>query len=396
MDWFKLAHFFQPKVTNTIDKKEFINSVDISFHYQENFGNENIKITYAVNLNKRFYELPPDISVEVSDSFLGSGDYIFTLRTAKGPYKRDIFDRLIEFKLIYLSLTSYITQQLEFNLGKEIPIRVESLDQWPMLSYSEKFFQYLYKKYGYYRELVDSDYKKDVYQFEELHKLSDKSRKAFRENPEQFRFSDVDLSYTCSMSLDQIREIIIDHEVPIKVEGRKIIDTIQIRATDFLEAIKAETRRLRSWGRYWHKDRIVYYQSILEILYDSFFAKEKLSLILSQQETYLKKFVVRPGHLIQLKDDRFVLVDSISFNDESDLIVKYSILRNNLQRGKRTRSVEMTEVKYYLQIKYLRQYKSQNVILRIKPFVNWAKKKKRVLEFSKFIPDLAAKHVDYC
>lgn len=393
MDSLKLTNFFYPKVANTLDKKEFVKSIEISFEHQESFGNENIRVTYEVSLNEKFDTLSIDQKDKVSESFLGSRNYIFTLRTANERQSKEIFVRLIEFKHIYISLTSYIAEQLESELGKEIPIRIESLDHWPLLSYCEKFFRYLYKEYGDYRYLIDSNYKKDVRQFEALYKLSNRSKKVYLENPEQFEFSDQYLTYICSVSVDQIREIIIKYKVPIRAEGGKTIDNIRIRSIDFLKAIKAETRRLRRLGRDWYEDRITQFESILLALYDEYFYSEKLSLLSAQQENYIKKFSVRPGHIIQLQDDRFVMVDSISFRDELDLVVKYSILKKNLEKGTRTRSVELKQVKYFLQTKYFREYKNQNVILRIKPFMNWAKKKKKALKYDNFTLDLAVESI---
>lgn len=392
MDWLKLADFFYPQVNNTLDKKEYVKSVEISFFHQDSFGNENINIWYKITLNEKFHALSLEERLNIIDDFPNSDHYIFVLRTAKKYHEPTIINRIIEFKQIYLSLTSYVTLQLEAGLDPKIPIKVKSLDYWPMMIYSEKLTKYLYEEYGDYEYLIDSNFRRDVTQFEALHQLAHQSKALFRKYPDQFRFSDEDLHSLCDLSLDRIRELTIEHNVPIKIYGKKTIDSVQLHAIDFLKAIKAKTRDLRDQYSEWRQNQIHYYVLILEVLYENYFQEEKKQLITYQQQLFLKEFVIRLGYLIQLHDSRFVQVDKLFFDPQSNLKVTYAVLKENLQKGERTRTIDISEAQYYLQTKFLREYKKQNTILRIKPFTNWAKKRKKLIKYDRFMADLATEY----
>src|ERR1700754_21673 len=139
MDSLELAAFLFAWIQETIDYKQYIEKVSISYEYVEIYGNESIRVSYMIERNEHWDNLPFN---DQQALFNRAPDHSFTLSTNKtiGYNKKKKMLRLLEFKHIYESLAAYAVLQFEEYLNEGTAMKVRGIDLWPEANYAEKYF----------------------------------------------------------------------------------------------------------------------------------------------------------------------------------------------------------------------------------------------------------------
>lgn len=390
MDSLKLAHFLELRVENTIQHKQYVEKVKVYYSHGETFGNEYIQVHYSVRLNDTFRSLPEREKMQIRETFTGAAYYVYSIHTAESRFADEKFIKLLEFKNIYLSLTGYVTQQLERHLGIDASIKVKGLDDWPMLGYCEKFLDYLVKYCGQYRRHINSSYEKDVSQYEALHSLSLESKKKYRNHKHEFELTDEYVTRASTLQYHEVRRILCKYKIPVQVQGTKTIDRVYINTPAFITALKKEIRDLRAWSfSDYSKQKCLTYEVLLEEIYDKYLPDEKKKLIERIQQDFLESFPLAPNDIVQLIDGRVVIVRQVFVNEEEELKIKYCILKTNLEVSERSRVIDVGEVQFYLKSSSLRQYKKLNSVRNLSLFSKWINGKKQKLDYKGLTIDLA-------
>ena len=386
MDWFKIAHFFEPKVRNTIRCRNWIKEVHIFVEYQDTFGNECLKIFYEVAPNESFKSLPLREQVKITDSFNEHKYYVFSLSKGKRGLNHDQHVRLVEFRSIYLTISSYLYLQLESNLEPGTDLDIEPLDDLPFLNYSEEFLTSLLTQYGDYNWYYRRNFESDVRQFEKLHSLSKRSYQHYKENPDEYSVLENDLVYYSSFDSNKIRDLLLRNEVRIKVTGSKTIKHIKIHIGDLVQAVQLKILELRdspigASSNEWER--------LLSTLYEEYLPEELDRIVEEEKKGFINGIPVKSNDVGQLSDGRLVLIERIFLDQNNDLKLSYTNLKSNLQKGERTRTVDAQLLLSYLNNEQLSHYCEQNVVIRLKNFKKWFSKRKSKFEKSDFKIDLA-------
>ncbi len=380
MDSLKLADFLFARIQETIDYKQYIEEVKISYFHTETYGNEYIRVSYTVLGNKSFDELDYN---DKEGMFRKTSDYTFSLSTNKGNFKyseKKKLLRFIEFRHIYESLASYAVLQLEKHLHQGTPIKVKGIDLWPEANYAEKYL--LSGLHGRYDKIMHSDFELDVSQWSRPHQLAKKSRKICRK--EKFNITNIEINNLFGLELYTIRSILLNNEIPTKIKGVKTIDEIRIHSAKLVEALKKEMNS-DEYVRTYH---LAVYKRMIDHLYDNYLIAEKIKIINGQQSEFLNHFIIQPGDILQLNDMRIVMTNSISIDSRNEIKVQYAILKNNLDPGQRRRIIGIGDILYILKNQDFSEFTSKNFIKHLSFFNRWMSKRKVKLNFVPFEPDL--------
>lgn len=386
MDWFKIAHFFEPKVRNTIKYRNWINKVQVYVEHQDKFGNECLKIFYIAYLNDSFNDLASSEKVQIEDCFKESAYYVFSLSNGSSKFSPDQHIRLMEFKSMYLAISSYLTLQLENNLESGTDLDIASLDDLPFLNYSEEFLSSLLTQFGKYNWHYRRSFEWDVRQFESLHSLSKRSYSHYKEHPGKYSVLESDLVYYLSIDSNEIRDLLLRNEVRIKVTGSKTIKQIKIHVSDLVQAVQLKILELRdsrigASSNEWER--------LLSTLYEEYLPEELGRIVEEEKNGFINGLPVKSNDVGQLNDGRLVLVKRFFLDENNDLKLAYTNLKSNLQKGERTRTVDAQLLLNYLNNEQLRHYCEQNVVIRLKNFEKWFSKRKTKFKNQPFIIDLA-------
>jgi hypothetical protein len=392
MDSLKLATFFHTRVTNTIAQKAYIKSITISFDHRESFGNEYVSISYGVEPNDKFYDLSAQERESVSETFEESPYYIFSLSTrSENRYnnQKQILKRLLEFKYVYLSLTSYVTTQLETHLPADVFLKIKGIDYWPKLNYAEKYFARLYERSGDYKDLLSTAYEADVFQYGSLHELSISSKEKYHKQKEFFKVTDHELASLHLLNLNSVRRILLSHQVPVKVTGGKTIDKIHIHVPACIEALQKEYTVAYADETGFRLESLPNLKQLIEYMYNNYSIEEKGRIIEQQRSAFIKDLPIQEGDVLELTDGRLVVTESIMVNDSNDIDIQYCILKNNLQKSVRKRTIKFEQVSFYLKLANFEEHKKHVPIMRLSLLKRWMKKRKNKVAVSTFQSDLA-------
>jgi len=392
MDSLKLATFFYTRVTNTIAQKAFIKSVTISFDYGDSFGNKYVSISYVAELNDKFHHLSAQEQELILETFAERHYYTFSLSTHSNRYGRQkcILPRLLEFKHIYLSLTLYVTAQLEAHLLADVSLNIQGIDYWPYLNYAEKYFTQLYDSNNY-ENLLSSHYKTDVVQYKRLHELSIKSKGIYHKQKKIFKVTDHESAGLQLLGMNSIRQILLSHDVPIKITGIKTVDEIHIHVPLYIKALQKEFKVTFDENFYstdYKQQKLYQLRCLIEYLYDHYLTGEKRKIIEQQKSEFIKNFFIQEDDVLELKEGRLVVTESITLNEGDNIEIKYSILKNNLQKSIRKRIINLEQVSFYLKAADFKEHKEHVPIKRLSLLKRWMEKKKNKTSAFTFKSDL--------
>lgn len=382
MDSLNFSNFLFERVHETINQSRYIQEVRIDYELGGNFGNEYITIDYQVSVNQDFHNLPKS---EQDAFFNFKQQYIFTISTYaqpnRGSEKKKLL-KILEFKSIYESLAAYVTLQLEHALNPETLIKIKGIDLWPEANYAKKYLDsalYIKRK-----NTIGSSYEYDVSQWDRLHKLSNDSKKIYVENKSHFSITDIEINHLFGLEPDDIRIILLNHKVPIKVSGFKTIEKVHIYTLKLAEALKARIKE----DYYWRDNDI--YQSLITYLYNNFLQPEKAEIIDKQKSDFLKSFNIQKGDILQLKDNRIVVTSSIEIDSRNAIVIEYLNLKVNLEIGERKRKTPVNHISYVLSQSDFLSYKDYTPSRRISLLDKWMAKRKMKMVITAFEPDLTA------
>lgn len=390
-DSLALSFFLFQRVENTIVQRDYIKTVEISFEYSESFGNEYIRLSYVVDVNKKFNLLPSMEQERVSETFKGSPNYIFSLVKHSNRHHKEshLLSRIAEFKIIYLSLASYLTAQFEKHL---LPgtFTIQGVDHWPRFNYAEKYYKRLLETYDDYESTFRSRYSTDVIQYTDLNELSMESRKTYLKEKDLFMVTDCNLSNLNLMTLNSIRRILIHWKVAIKVKGTKTIEEILIHLPLFIDALKKEIGRLQEYTFTYNQD-VNRINLLIEYLYSRYLPNEKRKIEGPQKTTFIQNFIIQEGDILELTDRRLVIVDSVSLNQNNDTEVTYCLLKADFSKSVRKRTVNINEVSFYVRSADFKDYQRNISIKHPSLLEKWVRKKKKRVTAIYFVPNLAQK-----
>lgn len=380
MDSLNFSNFLFERVHGTINQSRYIQEVNIDYELEDNFGNQYITVDYKVVVNQDFHNL----SKSEQDAFLNfKPHYIFTISTHahpnRGSEKKKLL-KILEFKNIYESLAAYVNSQLEHALNPETLIKIKGIDLWPEANYAKKHLDSaLYIKH---KHTIGSPYEYDVLQWDRLHKLSNDSKKNYTENKSHFSITDIEINHLFGLEPNDIRFILLNHKVPIKVSGFKTIEKINIHMPKLAEALKARIK-----DNYYRRDNNVY-QSLITYLYDNFLQSEKAEIIDKQKSDFLTSFSIQKGDILQLKDNRIVVASSIGIDSRNAIVIEYLNLKVNLEVGERKRKTLVNHISYVLSQSDFLSYRDYTPSRRISLLDKWMSKRKTKMMITAFEPDL--------
>jgi len=381
MDSIKMAEFLFIRIEETISLKEHIKEVQISYEYDETYGNCYVRFIYKIDVFDSFYSLSFQ---EKFNRFNGSPNYTFSLSTHAGNGRDDEKKQLvkfIEFKQIYESLTAYAIFQLEKYLNQDTPIKVKGIDFWPYTNYAQKYLDLALN--DSYLKTMNSLHSDDVRDWEQLHMLARKSRPIYIKDKRQFALTDIEINEVFRIGLGKIRTLLIRYHVPIIVKGIKIVDEIRIHIPSFISALRQELS-----NDYVIKYFEVEYETLLSYLYTRYFPTEKEKIIQYQQSAFVESFMIRKGDVLELKDKRIVVTDSVILDTHRNICITYLIMKTNLESSERSRTVTIYNVAYVLKEQEFLNYLAHISFKHLSLLKKWMTNRKKKIDFKPFKLDL--------
>lgn len=383
-DSLSLAHFLYVRIKQTIAQKQYIKCVTIGYSYEENYGNEYISLTYDVKVNDAYWAIPSLNEREFM--FEGSPNYTFTLSTNTSRYDYKRGSRLLlllEFRSIYECLTANAILQLEDALDPGTAIKVQDISNWPHANYAAKNIHAALqdKRNGFKLARFETA----IWQWGRLHRLARQTRKIYLAERACFKLNDTLLQMLSAITLTDIHSLLLKYEVPIHIKGLHTIDEVYIHAGKFVEALKQE---LTTTGYRYYDDAVVH--RLITYLYDHFLTDQKKEM-LQQQAAFLKNLLIQQNDIVELKDGRLVQANTILLDNNQAVHIGYTILKNNLEVGERTRTISLDRVAYLLKEKDFLQYLANNSIKRLSLLQRWMEKRKVPVKAVAFKPDLLHK-----
>lgn len=394
--------FLEQKIAFTIAHSELIGSVSIFFSHQDVFGNENVVVHYQVDAKaNREDELRSQLR-KLYTKEVDQPHYVFTLNTEKTRFTDGNFLTWIEFSNIYSSLTNYAILQLERRLGSEFPIKVKSLDQWSQLNYTENFLKVLCNNYRQLQyDIFDNFELNSFHHHNELIQLSVLSKSIIKGNRSRYKLSDkmllkqVRYMFRLSpLNYSDIRRLILKYQIPIKLKEERVINEVFFAPSDFLTILKDELDLIKSEKHNWSTSDGNLYRDLIDLLYEIYLAPELETLIDFQGNRYIEEFVVKTNDILLLKNGRFVVADSHSLLNEIqgfNIYTKYYILKKNLDKGERTKTIHLDEVEGYVEGTVFQEYKSgipKHLQRWSSSTEKWLLKKIKKVSYNPFRPDL--------
>jgi len=382
-DSIELAVFLNTKVMNTIQYIKYIESIEMYYSRLSSYGNEYIRFTYIAYTNKEFKNLNEVKKVSIENTFREKPSYIFSL--VKNPQRfeeKKIAYRIVEFKHLYTSLTSYAILQIENSTKNKISIKVEGIDHWPDLIYSENFLTRLLNEKEVYETLMHSSYKTDIYQYYDLKKLAIKSSLVYKTQKDEFVISDNEIVNLFDFKLDDIRYVLIRHNVSINIKGSISIEEITIHAFEMIKAIENEIEKVDNDSDYSPLSRLrqkYKYSQLIDYLWNSQ-PKERIKKKLAND------FPIKKRDIVELSDGRLVVMDSIEY-DEEKVVLNYSLLKNDLNIGIRKGKVTSDNIVSYLKYDDFNSFVYNGIPKKtVSLLKRWMRKRK--IKFSKVSYDL--------
>ncbi|WP_300599965.1 hypothetical protein [Niabella sp.] len=380
MDSIKMSDFLFSRIENTIKYKAYIKEVSIGYEYNETFGNSYVRLSYYLDVSDALENLPYQ---EQDSAFIGSPTYTFTLSTYKdhGNLAERKILRLTEFKHIYESLAAYAVLQLEEHLLPGTAIIVKGIDFWPEANYAKKYL---------YTALQDDNFKvtygalkNDVWQWNRLHELAKKSKLVYLKNKDQFNLTDIQVHQISGIDIERIRSVLLEHNVPIKIKGIRTIDEVRIHVAELVEALKKKLK-----DDYYRRYHGVTYRYLITHLYNHYLPAEKTNIVRDQQSYFLEHFIIQKDDILELKNKQIVQANIITFDVENNIYVTYTILKDNLQPGQRTRTIKVCDVDYFLSAKDFSVFTHDITRKSLFLLKRWMLKRKKKAIFKPFKPDL--------
>jgi len=368
MDPVKIAEFLFTRIQQTISQKRYIKEVKIGYSFGESYGNTYITLTYELLANADFYDLP---LLDRHTMFQGTSQYTYSISSNSQSERPPQIMRIIAFKNIYESITAYATLQLEAHLLPNTAIKIDSIHLWPNASYAEKYLNELVDKQAFYPD--SSKLGSNIWQWESLHQLALESKKKL--SKEKSLISDLEIFEHCGFSITEIRRYVIHHQIPIKVKGVKIISQILISVPALLHELKTNA----SQDRY-----DSHFPRLIDYLYNHYLPDEKAAVVQDKIAACLQSYMIQPGDLVTLNDNRIVQATAINMDTTHHLHITYTILRNNLQLGGRTRTVDISQVSSVLKTTDFQEYLNNNHIHHVSLLKRWMKKKEIIVTKPEF------------
>jgi hypothetical protein len=123
-------------------------------------------------------------------------------------------------------------------------------------------------------------------------------------------------------------------------------------------------------------------------LYSAYLPHEKIKITQQQQSAYLKHFIIQQGDILQLKDLRIVMANAVQFDQKNVVNIEYIILKNGLQPGRRTKTIEIGNILYILQGPSFLEFMNQTPVKHLSVLNKWMTKRKVKFNYIPFAPDL--------
>lgn len=224
-----------------------------------------------------------------------------------------------------------------------------------------------------------------------LTKLSNDSIKLFRKERALFKATDKELTELEHMDLITLRRIFLAWNVPIKVDNIKVINTILIHVPLLIEALKKEIDRLKEEGFLtdnYKKTELRRINTLIEYIYDRYMPDEKRKVLKQQKESYKRNFPIQKGDILQLKDNRLVILDNISLDQKNHTNFTYRKLKVNLEESLRTRKIGIENISYYLKSSDFKAYQEHTPKKHLSLLKKWMEKRKSELATPEFSPYL--------
>ncbi len=380
MDSLKMADFLFTRIKETITYSQYIAEVRIGYEYDETFGNRYIRLHYTLDLNEAFGTLPLKEQERIFRA-----DLIYTFSLATHNERRRITRkkeplRIVEFRYIYESLTTYAYLQLREYLLPEI-IKIKEIDFWPETNYTEQYLNTALK--DSYFSIRHATLDNEVWQWKHLHKLAAQSRTFYRKRKQHFGITDIALCRLFALPLSDIRSLLVRYKIAIKVKGEKTIDEILIYIPSLVMALKKELH-IECIGRY---DKPIYKRMII-YLYDEYLFDEKAAIIQKQRSYFLQQLVIQQGDILELKDGRIVSADTIEMDVQEQVFITYSLIKNDLEPSQRSRTISINDIAYILKKDDFRHYVNQVVRRHLSLLKKWMQQRKSAIGKITFDPDL--------
>ncbi|NML36948.1 hypothetical protein HHL17_07030 [Chitinophaga sp. G-6-1-13] len=372
MDSVKMAEFLFARIQQTIAKRQYIKEVEISYSVGESYGNSYLYLTYQLEANEKFLELP---LLDQETMFEGNSHYVYSISTNTHSNYWEEITRVVAFRNIYESITAYAILQLEGNLLPNTPIRVESINLWPNANYAEKYMHQLLSM-QYFRPNI-REMNEGIGQWKSLHQLALKSKKKLL--GEKCLVSDLEISENYGFSVSNIRWFVIFHQTPIKVKGVEIISEIQISVPALLQALKMNNSQ-HGYG--------LNFPGLINNLYDDYLPKEKAIILQGKRASFLQDFIIQSGDLVILNSKRIVQATVIDIDTDYRIWVTYTILKNNMQPSDRTRTVDISEISSVLKSVDFQEYLRNNSIYHLMLLKRWMEKRVIAIDRPAFNIDL--------
>ncbi|WEK34947.1 MAG: hypothetical protein P0Y53_20860 [Candidatus Pseudobacter hemicellulosilyticus] len=376
----KIASFLFPRIEGTIASRQYIKAVNIDYEMKASFGNEYIRLTYQIEANELFEKLPEK---QQKGLFKGSSNLIITIASNRSPgrydHKKNMLS-IIEFKHCYESLAAYAVLQLEAHLEPGTPIRAKGVDLWPEANYAEKYIDYSVK--DSYGTIMQSSQHVDADQWIGLLRLAKKSSILYAREKLNFNITDVQIiAHLNSYKLYSIRHFLLSHDVAIHIKTIKTIEEVHIHTSQLFQALKKELQAEFAW----HRD---FYTELIQLLYQQYLPVEKEALIQSQQAEFLQQLLLQPGDIVELKDKRLVYVNALAIDGKNRVQVTYAILKNNLEPGNKTRTVDIDTMQFVLKSSDFTLFLQNNPVKHLSILKKWMRKHKLEISPIVFQPDL--------
>lgn len=378
MESISLAEFFYQRIQETIDHIKYVTKVEISYEDGETFGNNYISVTYLVTPGVEYDQLGINNQVKL---FNGKGNYTFTLSTRGNSYNdtQHLILKIMEFKNVYGSLSAYAAMQFEKYRSQNFTFEIKSINLWSAANHIEQFLIDTLEKTDDRWSLSIFDIKRSASQWKSLHQLARNSRGIPKE---QFSITDIQINNLTKLELSKIRNIILEWEVPIKIVGFKIIESISIHVGKFIEALKAELKENT------YLPRIDLYKSLINYLYKKYQPSEEANIIQQQQMEFLQHFIIQNDDIIQLKNKQILMVEAVIIGVDNSIKIKYAGIKTNLEKNRRTKIIEAREVTHVLKNDLYLKYKENIAFKHTSLLKKWMDNQGLEFVYKVFEPDL--------
>ncbi|PWL30678.1 hypothetical protein [uncultured Roseivirga sp.] len=379
-DWFLISNFLTPKIKGSILLKNVITEIDIGFYYQKTYGNECLKFYFETRFDEQKRKAFLDFNQVYQKYFNGLSEHVFQVHQRANNIGDLENLRFYEFKVMYMTIISLLEPILENLLSSAIKINIKSIEDEPLLNYSEIFLKKLIGRYSKTHWYLKHEFDSQINQHFYLHKLSIASKEHYRANKKDYLVKDNELADRIGIELHELRQLIIDNNIKIKVVGKEQIRSIEINKFELKRVFVQKLSDAHVYNQI--IDAEIWFYRLVEF-YQSYLVNEYAELVNVAYKRYFDQLSLNEQDIGQLNNGRLVVIASIK-NHGDNFIMNYYNLKNDLSTGSRCGSTLLKNLKSYLPKQALQNYIEQNVLVKKRQFEKWFFKHKKPFELEPF------------